>query len=459
VRHPPRSESRLLEEVRYGNLESVITTFTDVYSTPTNADSVGAQDSTNVARAAASGLGQFLKGVRSSLPLGPPPSVSAVVAGQQSSTGTPAIISITCFPDRAVVIHDDLSVAVHRLGAFGSVQKLCPLRVLSAASLNLSVRARPRDRSLIGTGIGEGMKIGGETVLCAKHGKLILSGNYFDGSLRAQNVDNPKIEDAVIAHDGRILCLAVSEREELVVSGGSDCMVLTWQIGGAKDIRDEVMDLFGAPDLGTPKSKPMPSEGFLGTENRGLLKVVRRLAGHVAPVTSVAISSGMAVVVSGSEQGHVLLHNSSDGTLVRSLLNSPWGGPISALRVARLTGNVMIHSASIGKTSCFTLNGLPISSVDQEPDECALGAIEVAQIEVAHINGFGEEVLLTGDQRGYLRVRSTHALEEPGVLFQLAQEPVMVRALALSTDGGGILVGTESGQLCVVQIDASNTSK
>lgn len=400
---------------------------------------------------------------------GEPSTANSLVASMDTFPRAPPVISLTAYPGRLVAVYEDLSVFVHRVAPRTWIPRPGNGRVISSAPLSLSAWARPSDRSLLRMDTGKAMRIGSESVVCAKQGKLVVSANNLDWSLRVQNVDNYKIDGAVSAHRGRVLCVANCEKEEVLVTGGQDCRVIVWRLSGAQDIREEMIDLFVAPELSTSgalstggtatsttgttvSARPgaiLTADGLrdssstsAASSNDSLLLAQGALLGHSTPVTAVAVSSGLSIIVSGSEDGQVLLHTLSDGSFVRSV-HTPLHSPISNILIGKLTGNIVVHSAACAYTGSLSINGAMLASTSELED--------VSALQIAYLEGFGAEVLLVGMSNGelhFLQLSSLKPLRKP---VDIGGVPSAIRSIEVSPDQMAIFVGSEDGQISVLR--------
>lgn len=461
--HPNRSQNRRAQLIQrlvpsdsddasqLVEISALRTDFFRLWSQPTNRFFNPAESVTVAAAAAGKILsfGSFLVGskAKDSEPLSPrSPKLTDAAEGR-----APPLVFIKCVADKVITVHEDLSVSAHRFTVEPlTLKSSSSVRTLSASHLSRSSFAQKVRRGAASVFMQHqiDMTVQSTCFACAKQGKLLLSANYYDGSLRAQNLDNYRLEEAVIAHRGRILCLALCEREEHVVTGGEDGLLTVWVLGGPNDLVGEVLSLFGGADgsnevVGdSDNSKAMADDA-----NRSkVLNVRNKIRGHLAPVTSVAISSGFSVIVSGSKIGQVLVHCLQQGALIRALnpLSVPQMLPVSALSIGPLTGDIV---AVIGKThlQAFTINGSHLSMAQSDYD--------VEGMVICNAGGSGREVLITNEQDGSLRARNVHALGKGQNVIPLEPDlPKPVCALEAWPEGDALVAGTQDGYLVVVQL-------
>jgi WD40 repeat protein len=124
--------------------------------------------------------------------------------------------------------------------------------------------------------------------------RLLFSCGHWDHSLRATSVETGRIVQSVCHHSDVITCVALAKDfgQSWLVTGSRDCTLAIWAVHAAGD-------------------KEIP----LGDQPLHILY------GHDDAVTSVAVNAEIDVVVSGSEDGTIIIHNLRDGSYVRSIID------------------------------------------------------------------------------------------------------------------------------------------
>jgi WD40 repeat protein len=147
------------------------------------------------------------------------------------------------------------------------------------------------------------------------------------------------------------------------------------------------------------------SSGGSGGDDGGLLRRVHILCGHEAPVTALALSTALDLVVSGAANGHVLLHRLQAGDHVRHLVGGEAGGvdaarfgAVSLLAVSAPLGCVVVHCRQTLSLRVFSVNGDLLSEAATTQ---ALYAMAVTQ---------AGDLLVVGGDRGLLEFYSIHDL-------------------------------------------------
>jgi WD40 repeat protein len=65
--------------------------------------------------------------------------------------------------------------------------------------------------------------------LAALHGdRVVLSGGYWDGSLRAHSPEDGRLLQCLSYHRDQVTCLAVSGDGQAVVTGSADTTLMVW---------------------------------------------------------------------------------------------------------------------------------------------------------------------------------------------------------------------------------------
>lgn len=135
----------------------------------------------------------------------------------------------------------------------------------------------------------------------------------------------------IFGHYGVVTCLSRSEcnitSDCYIASGSADCTVLLWHWNARSQT------IIGDGDSPTPRAT---------------------LTGHEQPVTTVVISAELGLVVSGSQDGPVLVHTTF-GDLLRSL-DPPVGFNGPECTVMSREGVIVVNYEK-GNVAAFTING------------------------------------------------------------------------------------------------------
>lgn len=273
-------------------------------------------------------------------------------------------------------------------------------------------------------------------------------------------------------HCGDVTVLQVGADAQTVVTGGMDATCRVWIVDNAgmaaalvaenpldsnpyidstnhaAAAADERMDA-AANDLGllgSGASAEAEAEG--GAEEE--LRCVHILWGHEAPITALALSTTLDLVVSGSANGHVLLHRVQAGDHVRNLVDASSAaapaGPVSLIAISEPLGYVVVHSRATRSLRVFSVNG---DFLGETTTQQAYSAMVVTAVG---------DLVIAGGERGNLEVLSIHDLkllrtsEFQGKSKAKAKEPApdsAVTTLTFGKDFQYLFIGTEAGELWI----------
>ena len=360
------------------------------------------------------GLGSWIKSLGSEDPKTPPTQQISVQTQQP-------IVSITTFQDRLVLIRRNRTYSVNKWTAF---KRDGGLTYTEEGSYPFSVKLSPQKRIRPHVQSPSNASM----FAAAAGGKFVLSVGYPDFSLRVEHVENPKIRAASIGHRSAVNCVALSEDGTVIVTGSDDATCCVWELGGAHDVRDEMIDIFGAPEL---LASPGTIFGAID-----LLTLEKRLWGNSCPVTSVAVSTVLGIAVSGGSDGSVVMHSLYDDV---SIVLGNLGGHVRLLKIAPLSSQILAHSE--GTLTLFSVVGDVAANVSTQEK------INDALI----ISEKGNELCLTAGALGCIVVRRMSDLS----VLRFIPPPSSVRpggmkCLALTKDGRFLLGGTADGKVVVV---------
>lgn len=124
--------------------------------------------------------------------------------------------------------------------------------------------------------------------------KLIFTCSHWDHSCRVTAVETGNLIQSVRQHRDVITCLVIGKDfgQRWLITGSRDCTLMVW-------------------DINTERENGMP----ISTHP------IHILYGHDDAVNCVDINPEMDLVVSGSDDGTVILHNLRDGAYIRSIID------------------------------------------------------------------------------------------------------------------------------------------
>jgi WD40 repeat protein len=157
-------------------------------------------------------------------------------------------------------------------------------------------------------------------------GRHLFSCGHWDWSVRVTSVDTGRLVQTLSEHNDVVTCMAITKDfgQRWLVTGSRDCTLIVWDIS---------LDRFNAITV-TP---------------------IRTLYGHDDTINCVAINPELDIIVSGSDDGTMMVHNLRDGKYVRSIVNNDVA-PTSALGSAMKGKNRNSTDMSAGSDSFGGIN-------------------------------------------------------------------------------------------------------
>jgi len=273
-----------------------------------------------------------------------------------------------------------------------------------------------------------------DVLSAAEVNSLLVSCGYWDDCIKVHSVDGLRLQCSDNGgHRGPIRCLALGDDGALMVTGGQDTTCRVWVV----DHPDMAVALSGGY-VKTALGK--------NTDGERILACCHVLWGHVAPVTCIAISSDLDVVVSGSLEGNLCVHRVRRGKFVRSIRTPNYDGdrPNAVRKLVLDSSGTLIAHMEDCWLHAMTVNGVHLCSVD---------AGEKLQDMKVTSNG---EILITGGDHCQLVFRACRNLEVLSVLDISRHGPI--RCIALTPDDLNpipqfLFVGSDDGMITVVEED------
>uniref|UniRef100_A0A8D8UFC3 Neurobeachin n=1 Tax=Cacopsylla melanoneura TaxID=428564 RepID=A0A8D8UFC3_9HEMI len=270
----------------------------------------------------------------------------------------------------------------------------------------------PVPKRHLGDNFSQKMRVRHNCFVTTVDSRFLLACGFWDNSFRVFSTENARIVQIIFGHYGVVTCLSRSEcnitADCFIASGSADCTVLLWHWNA------RTQSIVGETDTPTPRAT---------------------LTGHEQPVTGVAISAELGLVVSGSQQGPVLVHTTF-GDLLRSL--DPPSGFASPENVVMSREGVIVVNYERGHIAAFTMNGNRLRHESHNDN---------LQCMILSRNG---EYLMTGGDKGIVEVWRTFNL---ALLYAFPSCDSSVRSMALSHDQKFLLAGLATGTVVVFHID------
>ncbi|KAK0416360.1 hypothetical protein QR680_012438 [Steinernema hermaphroditum] len=280
--------------------------------------------------------------------------------------------------------------------------------------------SQPLPKRHLGDSFDQRLPISWNNFVATVDSQFIMACGYPDYSFRIIGTDNAQTKQVVYGHGDVVTCIARSEAtlwaDCYIASGSLDCTVVLWHWNSHTQCI--------AGEYNTPGETAAP---------RAIL------TGHDAQITAIGVSAELGIVVSGSQDGVVLIHT-TNGDLLRSL---PCEGLSSQLPVTNIVmSRECLLGVFYGKShlATFTTSGRQLQTQPyrfQEPINCATLSRD-------------GEYLIVGSANGRISVLRLFPHQ---VLYTFQQTDSAIRCVALSVNQRFVMAGLDSGAIVVFNID------
>jgi WD40 repeat protein len=334
-----------------------------------------------------------------------------------------SVLSIQILPEYVVVIYADLNVGMYKWSPYKHgntpfylrMDKMRPIvtKEMSISSFSMGLREKGQTNydKIRGRDIGNwsfaltindkihakaSRSVGltkTKDVSSSSIDVTLLSCGYCDNTLKAHTLDGLRLKSSETGgHSGQINCIRLAEDGTLLVTGGDDATVRVWTVENpnmAVALIDSYIQTAQGP-----------------VQKSNALSCCLVLWGHGRSVISLACSSALDIVVSGSQNGMICIHTIRRGTFIRSIDASDFLPSERVINSGLAIQNLALHSDGIfvaylesGLLQMYTINGVKLACVD-----CGekLNAMEIIP---------GSHSLVTGGDSGHVIIRSIRDLE------------------------------------------------
>jgi WD40 repeat protein len=325
----------------------------------------------------------------------------------------------------------------------------------------------------------------------------LLSCGYWDGALKCHALESSTLRlqaSTSGGHCGEVTVLQVGGDGQTVVTGGADATCRVWivdnagmasaltaedpldtnpyidstnhanateQQGGMSAAAND-LGLLSSQEENEGKTREVSEDKVEGegddTQLEGgverLLRCVHILWGHEAPITALALSTTLDLVVSGAENGHLVLHRVQAGDHVRNIVDATNKvgdyGPISMIAISDPLCYIVVHCRESLSLRVFSING---DFLCETKTTQALNAMVVSNVG---------DLLIVGGDNGVLEIYSIHNLELLRTKsFQSSKSkksssggaedtsPSAITALTFGKDYQYLFIGTEAGEVWI----------
>uniref|UniRef100_A0A7S2PGR8 BEACH domain-containing protein n=1 Tax=Skeletonema marinoi TaxID=267567 RepID=A0A7S2PGR8_9STRA len=361
--------------------------------------------------------------------------------GPKSSCG--AILSLHAIGDSVFVLHSDFTLCSYKLNATRNNALPVQIKADKCRMLeNSSPLPRTVDNEEQSNEQGSNVMVNSDSFAltmggnyrAADHGAdsslLLLSCDAFENVVKVHSIETLQLQRSVSGgHRGRINCIKVSEDGALMVTGGDDATCRVWVVEHdalATAITDGYVSSLGLDD--------------------NEITCAHVLFGHVSPITCVAICSKLDVVISGSKDGSICIHNIRSGKFVRSLHVDAVAKEVkdSCARSNGITPQKLVIHMDGSFIAYFSDGSLMVITIN---GQCICKA-DVGEKINAMLICHESEALITGGELGSVRVRTLYDLRVQCTLNIKKYGPITT--LALTSDPNFLCVGSSNGFLSVV---------
>jgi WD40 repeat protein len=167
-------------------------------------------------------------------------------------------------------------------------------------------------------------------------GRYLFSCGHWDWSVRVTSVDTGRLVQTLVQHNDVVTCLALTKDfgQRWLVTGSRDCTLIVWDIALDRNFGITI----------TP---------------------IRSIYGHDDTINCVAINAELDIILSGSDDGTMMIHNLRDGKYVRSIVNNDVL-PTSMKRTRTSTNELLNESFESSASSSSSTLQLDYSSARED---------------------------------------------------------------------------------------------
>ncbi|CAB3401729.1 unnamed protein product [Caenorhabditis bovis] len=271
----------------------------------------------------------------------------------------------------------------------------------------------PIARRHLGDSFDQRLTVSCSNFVTTTDSRFIFACGYPDYSFRVIDTDTGKVRQAVYGHGDVVTCIARSETSLFsdcyVVTGSMDCTVVLWHWNGQQGAI--------AGEYNQPGETPSP---------RSIL------TGHEAAISALCVSAEHGLVISGCEDGVILIHTTSSDLLrrVRGV------GVVTQLAMSRECVLLALYDSR--RMTTYSAAGKMLNEISCEE-----------KIECVTITRDGEFAIV-GGMNGRIAIWRMFPLAKL-YTYQALNSPV--RSVAVSASHRFILGGLDSGAIVVFNAD------
>ncbi|KAJ5080223.1 beige/beach-related [Anaeramoeba ignava] len=288
-------------------------------------------------------------------------------------------------PDKIVTLELNRRLLVHKWLTVRS----------SSVPFSFEPDSMMRKRTCIGVSFAS--QINFSNCFCVdKFGTFFVSCGYWDDSFKVNRIDNSKLIQSITRHKNVVTCVALSKG--YLVTGSRDTTVGVWEFNRLTGMVDQ--------------------------------KPIHILLSHNTEVTAVDVNPELDVVVSGAQDGTIIIHTLRKGKFVRAFSSAENRG-ISMIKVSD-DSNIIVYTAGMRLMS-FSINGKLLKCVSSDQ--------VIYSLEIKRDSRF----FILGGKQGVVQIRNIPDLE----LVHRIKLDFPIYSLAFASNDNFILAGFGNGNLFI----------
>ena len=206
-------------------------------------------------------------------------------------------------------------------------------------------------------------------------------------------------------HDDTILSTSITSNYSYLVTGGTSSLIKIWKLSPKSNASFASSSVSSSTVSGAAQFNALSAP-------RSILRLHTLLSGHTSPITKVCISIEYNILVSGSEDGTVIIWDIIRGSYIRSLPSSH-SSRVVQIGVSKSKGDIVVvwegNGEEITKSHIviYTINGRRIEgdknvSVKWNERICGFGIV----------GGKGREVAVCGGDKGGVKIVDLRSAKE-----------------------------------------------
>ncbi|KAJ6252193.1 beige/beach-related [Anaeramoeba flamelloides] len=232
--------------------------------------------------------------------------------------------------------------------------------------------------------------------------KFLFASGFWTNSIYVISIKNSINLQTINKHNDLITCLAIDEKNEYLVSGSKDTTARIYKINLKEKKKTQIVKI--------------ASEIIL--------------YGHDDVINCVDVNTEFNLVVTGSDDHNLIIHNLFDGKYVMSIKNDC---PVTLVKILYIHSKIILFSPKDRLIKIFTLNGKLLSQLNAELD-IKYWVFSKDQSLLFAANGFGTIKIIQIETLSILKKESIGK---------------KISSLAISENANVLLIGLNNGKVKV----------